>query len=146
MDPFPSEQAGRYRPRLPEQAPRQIPDRLFDELFAALGCHRDRALVALWISTGARAAELLSAWCAGVCAGDQTITVVRKGTRALQALPASPDAFVWLRLYQQQMRGLVPAGGPEGRDRRGAGPSPETGRHVAAGTPAAGRLPAREPG
>ena len=113
MDPFPNEQAGRYRPRLPGQAPRQIPDRLFDELFAALGCHRDRALVALWISTGARAAELLSAWCAGVCPGDQTITVVRKGTRALQALPASPDAFVWLRLYQEQLQGLVPAGGDD---------------------------------
>ncbi len=113
MDPFPDEQAGRYRPRLPGQAPRQIPDRLFDELFAALGCHRDRALVALWISTGARAAELLSAWCAGVCPGDQTITVVRKGTRALQALPASPDAFVWLRLYQEQLQGLVPAGGDD---------------------------------
>jgi hypothetical protein len=25
-------------------------------------------------------------------------------------LPASPDAFVWLRLYQAQMAGLVPAG------------------------------------
>jgi len=113
MDPFPGDQAGRYRPRVPGQAPRQIPDRLFDELFAALGCHRDRALVAFWISTGARAAELLSAWCAGVCPGDQTITVVRKGTRALQALPASPDAFVWLRLYQEQLQGLVPAGGDD---------------------------------
>jgi hypothetical protein len=38
--------------------------------------------------------------------------VVRKGSRALQHLPASADAFVWLRLYQQEMRGLVP-GGPE---------------------------------
>jgi integrase len=28
----------------------------------------------------------------------------------MQQLPASPDAFVWLRLYQEQMRGLVPAG------------------------------------
>ena len=28
----------------------------------------------------------------------------------MQQLPASPDAFVWLRLYQQQMHGLVPAG------------------------------------
>ena len=36
--------------------------------------------------------------------------MIRKGSRALQQLPASPDAFVWLRLYQQQMRGLVPAG------------------------------------
>jgi integrase len=113
MDPFPNEQAGRYRPRVTGQAPRQIPDTAFAELFAGLGCHRDRALVAFWISTGARAAELLSAWCAGVCPGDQTITVVRKGTRALQALPASPDAFVWLRLYQEQLHGLVPAGGDD---------------------------------
>ena len=36
--------------------------------------------------------------------------MIRKGSRALQQLPASPDAFVWLRLYQEQMRGLVPAG------------------------------------
>src|ERR1019366_2318321 len=28
----------------------------------------------------------------------------------LQQLPASPDAFVWLRLYQAQMQGLVPGG------------------------------------
>jgi site-specific recombinase XerC len=113
MDPVPDERAGRYRPRVTERVPRQIPDTAFAELFAALGCHRDRALAAFWISTGARAAELLSAWCGGVCPGDQTITVVRKGTRALQALPASPDAFVWLRLYQEQMHGLVPAGGDD---------------------------------
>jgi integrase len=34
--------------------------------------------------------------------------VVRKGSRAIQQLPAPPDAFVWLRLYQAQMHGLVP--------------------------------------
>jgi site-specific recombinase XerD len=45
--------------------------------------------------------------------GQQLITVVRKGSRALQPLPASPDAFVWLRLYQQQMDGRVPTGGDE---------------------------------
>ena len=43
--------------------------------------------------------------CSGVPArgadpGQQLITVIRKGSRALQQLPASPDAFVWLRLYQ----------------------------------------------
>ena len=43
-------------------------------------------------------------------AGQQLITVIRKGTRALQPLPASPDAFVWLRLYQTHVRGLVPLG------------------------------------
>ena len=74
----------------------------FDELFARLGSHRDRALVAFWVSTGARASELLGATAADVDPGQQLITVMRKGTRALQQLPASPDAFVWLRLYQAQ--------------------------------------------
>jgi len=41
---------------------------------------------------------------------EQTIGVVRKGSRALQHLPASTDAFVWLRLYQQEMHGLVSRG------------------------------------
>jgi site-specific recombinase XerD len=41
------------------------------------------------------------------------VTVVRKGSRAIQPLPASPDAFVWLRLYQAQLAGLVPAGGDD---------------------------------
>ena len=59
---------------------------------------------------GARAAELLGARRGDADPGQQLITVIRKGTRALQPLPASPDAFVWLRLYQQQMHGLVPAG------------------------------------
>jgi site-specific recombinase XerD len=54
----------------------------------------------------------------GVCQGlvapeDQVIGVVRKGSRALQRLPASTDAFVWLRLYQQEMRDLVPQGPDE---------------------------------
>jgi len=113
MEPFANVRAGRYRPRVPRRIPRQIPDATFDELFAALGSHRDRALVAFWVSTGARAAELLGARRADADPGQQLITVIRKGSRALQPLPASPDAFVWLRLYQQQMHGLVPAGPDE---------------------------------
>ena len=42
--------------------------------------------------------------------GQQLVTVIRKGTRALQQLPASPDAFVWLRLYQAELHGMVPVG------------------------------------
>ena len=110
MDPFRAERAGRYRPKTPRRIPRQIPDEKFGQLFARLGSHRDRALVAFWVSTGARAAELLGARRADADPGQQLIIVIRKGTRALQPLPASPDAFVWLRLYQQQMHGLVPAG------------------------------------
>ncbi len=110
MQPVIGGRVGRYRRRLTVRRPRQIPDELFDRLFARLGCDRDRALVAFWVSTGARAAELLGATVGDVDPGQQLITVVRKGTRALQQLPASPDAFVWLRLCQVGMQHLVPAG------------------------------------
>src|SRR5204862_5070211 len=104
------ERSGLFRPRLAQRIPRSIPDERFSELFAQLTSHRDRALVALWVSTGARAAELLGATAGDADPGQQLITVIRKGTRFMQQLPASPDAFVWLRLYQAQMEGLVPAG------------------------------------
>jgi site-specific recombinase XerC len=110
MEPYRAERSGFYRPRLVARVPRQIPDEMFDELFAMLGSHRDRALVAFWVSTGARASELLGVSCGDVEPGQQLITVVRKGSRALQQLPASSDAFVWLRLYQRQMQRLVSFG------------------------------------
>ncbi len=66
--------------------------------------------MAFWVSTGARASELLSATCSGTDPAQQLIAVIRKGSRAIQQLPASPDAFVWLRLYQQEVHGQVPAG------------------------------------
>jgi integrase len=110
MYPFPGQRAGRYRPKARRPILRHIPDEKFDELFAELGSNRDRALVACWVSTGARASELLGATVADADPGQQLITVIRKGTRSLQQVPASPDAFVWLRLYQAQMQGLVPAG------------------------------------
>jgi integrase len=110
MEPYRDERSGLYRPTVAARLPRRIPDAGFDELFAGLSCHRDRALVAFYVSTGARASELLGASCGDADAGQQLITVMRKGTRALQPLPASPDAFVWLRLYQAQIQGLVPVG------------------------------------
>ncbi len=110
MEPFRSERSGLYRPRVPDRIPRSVPDSEFNEIFAGLPSHRDRALVAFYVSTGARASELLSATVAGTDPGRQLITVVRKGTRELQELPASTDAFVWLRLYQVEMAELIPAG------------------------------------
>jgi site-specific recombinase XerC len=104
MAEFRAEGRGLYRPKVPARIPRAIPDELFNELFAALSSDRDRALVAFWVSTGARAAELLGAMCADVDPGSQLITVIRKGSRALQQLPASSDAFVWLRLYQARLQ------------------------------------------
>jgi len=110
MEPFGNQRAGLYRPRVPTRVPRSVSDEEFNEIFAKLPSHRDRALVAFYVSTGARASELLSATLSGIDPGRQVITVVRKGTRELQELPASTDAFVWLRLYQVQMQGLIPKG------------------------------------
>ena len=110
MDDWNHERVGRYRPTVPRRIPRAIPDDRFNELFAALGSNRDRALVAFWISTGVRASELLGLRQRDVDPGQQLITVVRKGTRATQQVPASADAFVWLRLYQQELHGKLPRG------------------------------------
>jgi len=113
MDRYRGERAGAYRPSVPSRIPRSVPDAEFSEVFARLGSHRDRALVAFYVSTGARASELLSAVQGGVHPGRQVIAVTRKGTRRVQELPASADAFVWLRLYQAQMDGLIPRGARE---------------------------------
>ncbi len=102
-----------YQPRAPRRVPRAIPDERFNELFAALPSHRDRALLAFWISTGARAQELLTVIRSRLDPADQLIGVIRKGSRVLQMLPASADAFVWLRLYQHDLEGKIPDGPDE---------------------------------
>jgi site-specific recombinase XerD len=113
MDRYRDERAGLYRPSPPSRIPRSVPDAEFNEVFARLPSHRDRALVAFYVSTGARASELLSAVQGGVHPGRRVIAVTRKGTRRVQELPASADAFVWLRLYQSELDGLVPRGARE---------------------------------
>jgi integrase len=110
VEPYRRQRAGRYRPSVVSRVPRAIPDEEFNEIFAALPSHRDRALVAFYVSTGALASELLSGTVRGVDPGRQLITVTRKGTGEHQQLPASADAFVWLRLYQAEMDGVIPPG------------------------------------
>ena len=112
LEPFGHERTGRYRPRQPKRIPRRIPDKQFDQIFAGLKSHRDRALLAFWVSTGARAEELLDSAQDDVRPGDQLISVTRKGSQEVQELPASPDAFVWLRLYQEE---IWHRGAPRGR-------------------------------
>jgi site-specific recombinase XerD len=112
MEEWKNERAGRYRPVVPRRIPRAIPDGWFNQLFAALSSDRDRALVAFWISTGTRASELLGMRQCDLYPGQQLISVIRKGSRARQQVPASADAFVWQRLYQQE---LLSRGVPRGR-------------------------------
>ncbi|MDF2051608.1 tyrosine-type recombinase/integrase [Arthrobacter sp. Cr_A7] len=87
------------RQREARRVPRSIPDERFNDLFRRLRSNRDRALVAFYVSSGARASELLGLTGDRINVGDQLIGVYRKGGQ-LQWLPAAPDAFVWLRLYQ----------------------------------------------
>jgi site-specific recombinase XerC len=81
---------------------RAIPDEAAEALFSALRSNRDRALVSFWLSSGVRASELLGLRHGDLNAGDTTITVVSKGTRLRQSVPASVDSLVWLALYLQE--------------------------------------------
>jgi integrase len=103
MQPFAAGRRAPLRQKLPERVPRYLSDRRFDDLFAVMVCDRDRALLAFYVSTGARASELLGVTVDMVDPGSQRIGVRRKGSGRLQWLPASTDAFVWLRLYEQQV-------------------------------------------
>lgn len=98
-DDFRHSRRASLRQREPGRVPRSIPDAQFDELFRRLGSHRDRALVAFYVSSGARASEVLRLTGEMVNYGDQLIGITAKGGE-LRWIPASPDAFVWLRLYQ----------------------------------------------
>ena len=109
MEPFRNERVGLYRPRVAQRIPRAIPDELFNRVFAELGSHRDPALVALWVSTGARAAELLGVRC-GASTRPAADHGDPQGDARLQQVPASPDVFVWLRLYESGRDPAVPTG------------------------------------
>ena len=87
--------------KTPTRIPRGLTDDEYSALFNALVCDRDRALISLFASTGARAEELLGLTLDDVDWGRQLVDVRRKGTGATQSLAGSPDTFVWLRLYVQ---------------------------------------------
>ena len=88
-----------YNPKLPKLKPRAMPDERWADVFAALRSNRDRALLAVTISSAARASEMLGLRGVDIDWSEQLVRVHRKGTRAAQWLPVSPEAFVWLRLY-----------------------------------------------
>ncbi|MER7865449.1 site-specific integrase [Amycolatopsis japonica] len=99
LEPFGREGRIRYNPALPRQRPREMPEDCWRAVFGSLRSDRDRALLSLDVSCGARASELLGVRGVDLDWGDQLVRVVRKGTGVEQWLPASPESFVWLRLY-----------------------------------------------
>ncbi len=98
-DPWVREGRSPYRQRLPKREPRAITDDLWEEAFAALRKYRDRAILCLLVSSGARAQELLSMTGADVDWGRQRVCLVTKGTRSREWVAASPEFFWWLARY-----------------------------------------------
>lgn len=92
-----------FRQKVPKTAPRLIVESRISEILRTIGNARDRALVEFYLSSAARPSELLGMTIEDVDPGSQRITVERKGSRARQALPASSNAFLWLRLYQESL-------------------------------------------
>lgn len=105
------------RQQLAGRAPRLIPDTLWAELFAAMADDRDRALLAFYVSTGARVSELLRLTLEDIDWGGQLIYVVPMRTKLRQPIPASPDAFRYLGHYLAS-DGLPAPGQPIWRSRR----------------------------
>lgn len=102
LEPNTPQRRGPLRQRSPRRVPRSIPDGLWDELFATMSHDRDRALLAFYVSSGARASELLGVTGADVDWGNKKLWVVSKGSREVAAVPGSPEAFVYLAQYFDQ--------------------------------------------
>jgi integrase len=109
----------RLRQKVSDRPPRSIPDRLWDELFDRMGCERDRALLEFYVSSGARAVELLGVGVNDIDWAGQRIYVISKGTREREAVPASPQAFVRLARYLDEA-GTPSRGESVWRTRRGS--------------------------
>lgn len=118
LEPKPMVGRARLRQRVPDRPPRAIPDALWDELFDVMGNERDRALLEVAVSSGARAAELLGIRPEDIDWAGRQLFIVSKGTRRREPVPASPQAFIRIALYFDQI-GVPPAGEPIWRALRG---------------------------
>ncbi|MFD7621476.1 tyrosine-type recombinase/integrase [Streptomyces sp. NPDC059802] len=114
----PAFRRSRLRQRVPATEPRAIPDTMWDKFFAAMNHDRDRAAVLLYVSSGARASELLGVTPADVDWPAQIVHVISKGTKLREPIPASPQALVVLAAYLDAM-GMPAPHDPIFRTRRG---------------------------
>jgi integrase len=110
-DPWMPKRRAPYRQKEPESFPRGIADELWAEAFGALTSDRDRAILCLLVSSGARAGELLKMTPNDVDWGRQCVRLVTKGTGVGEWVAASPDFFRWLARYLAG-RDAIPPDGP----------------------------------
>jgi integrase len=115
LEPAPPARRSPLRQKIPASQPRSIPDGMWAELFAAMRCTRDRALLACYVSSGARASELLALRAEDIDWQGLVLRVTRKGSDVLTAVPISPEAAVLLAAYLSEAGPPRPArryGGP----------------------------------
>ncbi|MFJ9370701.1 tyrosine-type recombinase/integrase [Nocardia sp. NPDC101769] len=70
---------------------------------ARLGCTRDRALLACYVSSGARASELLGIRLPDIDRQGGKLWVISKGSRLRQPVPVSPEALAYLAGYLDEL-------------------------------------------
>lgn len=109
IDPIQRLPRAPYRQRIPTPPLRALPDDVFNNFFAALPSDRDRAIVSIAVSSGARASELLRMHLEDVDFGRQLVALQGKGHRDLEWVPASPDSFLWLAAYLAETEGRRPS-------------------------------------
>ncbi|WP_280393622.1 tyrosine-type recombinase/integrase [Nocardia brasiliensis] len=124
LEPKPVVRRARLRQKVPKRQPRSIPDSMWDELFDAMRNDRDRALLLFYVSSAARASELLGVELADIEWGSMRVWVISKGSRVREDVPADPQAFVYLARYFEQ-QGLPGPGEKVFRTMRGT-PRPLT--------------------
>jgi integrase len=118
LEPVPLVRRSPLRQKIPDRQPRSIPDRMWADLFGAMRCTRDRALLACYVSSGARASELLGLRAEDIDWPGMRLWVARKGSDVLTAVPISPDAAALLAVYLTEA-GLPQPGAPVWRTGRG---------------------------
>jgi integrase len=118
LEPTPRLRRARLRQRVSAAAPKAMPDALWDELFGVMSCDRDRALICMYVSSAARATELLGIDIDDVDWSRQLVHVVSKGSRLRQPVPVSPESLVFLAKYLAAA-GTPGPGEPLWRTRRG---------------------------
>lgn len=109
MDLPPNERIGLYQARLPQRIPRSVPDAEFNEIFARLPSHRDRALVAFYVSPapGQRVAVRLAGRCRPGPPADQ------RGPQEHRRGPGASGLDGCVRLaapYQLELENAIPSG------------------------------------
>lgn len=106
-------------PRPARRDPRHMPEAQYDDFFALLTCHRDRAIVTMGVDAGPRPSELTGLLGGDVDWGNACITVTRKGSLNRDVIPVSREAMVWLRRAQQEQDYIAGVDEPLWITRRG---------------------------